>query len=829
MKKYLLAATLLLLATALPAYGRERVSGWCEQGGNTITVGGLTSVESVQQSFPSCTVTIYDVGTLDLASIFSDDSGTAKANPFTASATGFWFWYADDARYDVRFSGGGIVTPFTIGDILLDDTKNDVTTIVSVASSATPTFDASLGTIFTNTLTANVTSSTISNPVTGQRIIIYLAQDGTGGWTFAWPANVQLRAGGYVVSDDASAVSVIDLYYDGTNWREIGWDADEVGRDLIPTTSSGRALGSDSSPAARWDLFWRQMEGDYNVKGYGAVGDGATDDRAAFQSAIDAAAAASPPGQVWIPAGNYKIDTTTAGLILKKGVALVGPGVTSPITIGSLVGAILSITGTANEAISLTRGTAVVGLTFYYPDQVTTSPPTVYPTTILYDFTIDTDGSNNIQNVRIAHNAFVNPYIAIDVGPNGPGTSQGSSQIDHNLFYSLSRGVIIRDTLTPIFINHNVWSPSLWVDSSGQAIRQWISDNGVVVEYIDGDAMTFIGNNLGGYNQGIIYTTGTATQQHIVGNAMDGVCFPISAAGGGTPQGMEITGNFFAAHDPEDVTQLNCVAIQFANLTAIAKVTITGNTFASTRGSHIVLSETTDAVAARIVISSNLFFNAGNGDATSTDHRSILLDAGLYDLVVANNMFFASNRDDNNGLRITDGRTVTFTGNFCDRIKLCLDSAAVVNLVITGNQARATPATSAVSISVVAPSGTLRNLNNIWDKSGGAGVNSADLDDLTVAGKMKLNNQITLTVDSTTPSVSAGNYFAFANTGATSVTNFTNATEGQLIIVECTESDTTVVDGGSLLLAGNFACTTNDLIMLISRANSWFEISRSAN
>ncbi|KKL74612.1 hypothetical protein LCGC14_2063120, partial [marine sediment metagenome] len=122
-----------------------------------------------------------------------DDSGTVKANPFTASATGFWFWYADDARYDVRLSAGGIVTPFTIGDILLDDTKNDVTTIVSVSSSATPTFDASLGTIFTNTLTANVTSSTISNPVTGQRIEIYLAQDGVGGFTFAWPANVQLR------------------------------------------------------------------------------------------------------------------------------------------------------------------------------------------------------------------------------------------------------------------------------------------------------------------------------------------------------------------------------------------------------------------------------------------------------------------------------------------------------------------------------------------------------------------------------------------------------------------------------------------------------------
>ena len=260
MWKRLLAAALLLATTALPAHGRERVSGWCEQGGNTVTVGGLTSTESVQQSFPSCVITVYDVGTLNLASIFSDDSGTVKSNPFTASSTGFWFFLANDARYDIRLSGGGIVTPFTIGDILLDDTKNDVTTIVSVASSATPTFDASLGTIFTNTLTANVTSSTISNPVTGQRITLYLAQDGTGGWTFAWPANVQLRKSTYVVADDISAVSVIKLYYDGTNWRETGRDADEIGYTLTPVgatltvagniipSTTNKNLGSTTTP-----------------------------------------------------------------------------------------------------------------------------------------------------------------------------------------------------------------------------------------------------------------------------------------------------------------------------------------------------------------------------------------------------------------------------------------------------------------------------------------------------------------------------------------------------------------------------------------------------
>lgn len=63
----------------------------------------------------------------------------------------------------------------------------------------------------------------------------------------------------------------------------------------------------------------------FNVKDYGAVGNGRTDDTTALQAAIDAAAAAGG-GTVYIPDGRYNVSTQSPGtvLVLKDNVHLQG-------------------------------------------------------------------------------------------------------------------------------------------------------------------------------------------------------------------------------------------------------------------------------------------------------------------------------------------------------------------------------------------------------------------------------------------------------------------------------------------------------------------------
>jgi hypothetical protein len=127
--RQLLKLTILLIAISLPTFARTKMQGWCENGNQTVNVPAQPpSTTRVQRSYPSCTVTVYLPGTTNLATIYADNNGTSKANPFTSAVSGYWFYYVDDGTYDTQFSNAGISPPFSFGAMSTIDPYFDAPT-----------------------------------------------------------------------------------------------------------------------------------------------------------------------------------------------------------------------------------------------------------------------------------------------------------------------------------------------------------------------------------------------------------------------------------------------------------------------------------------------------------------------------------------------------------------------------------------------------------------------------------------------------------------------------------------------------------------------------
>jgi hypothetical protein len=94
----------------------------------------------------SATLTVYDAGTTDLSSIYSDNGVTPESNPFTIETDGEWSFYAADGEYDLQFVKTGYATQ-TFDDLSLFDRASVITALAGVTGfkfiqSSTPSASA---------------------------------------------------------------------------------------------------------------------------------------------------------------------------------------------------------------------------------------------------------------------------------------------------------------------------------------------------------------------------------------------------------------------------------------------------------------------------------------------------------------------------------------------------------------------------------------------------------------------------------------------------------------------------------------------------------------
>src|SRR5580765_1775575 len=207
------------------------------KGGVQVSTGGQLSTTIVEGSFPGCTVTVFNTGTNNLTSIFSDNLNppTVKANPFLADASAFAFFYAaNGARVDIQLSGTGITVPFLVAsDVLFDDPAGLFIGLPQVvAFSATPAFNFNVSNWFQLTLTGNVTAPTFPNPSPGQLLFLSLILDAAGGHTFAFPGSFLHPP---TISTAVNAHTELIFKFDGSVWTQVASSGDNL---AVPNNAS---------------------------------------------------------------------------------------------------------------------------------------------------------------------------------------------------------------------------------------------------------------------------------------------------------------------------------------------------------------------------------------------------------------------------------------------------------------------------------------------------------------------------------------------------------------------------------------------------------------
>lgn len=524
-----------------------------------------------------------------------------------------------------------------------------------------------------------------------------------------------------------------------------------------------------------------------SVKDFGAKGDGVADDTAAIQAAMTDFAGST----VLVPDGNYKITGT---ITIPPSTTLKGVGACD-VLVPLAGGSNFSITNTSGTSFLMGRGSTIDGCNFWYPNQVTTSPPTAYDYTITVDTTDDfQDGNNagvNIQNIVI-HNS----YKGIDLGGSTTVPNvYGVAHLENIRMYALHTGIRSGYTLSEVFFANSEFSPVMWTAATGTAALQWAMTNGnaclhiVSQQGLQMSNVVMYGHARGIYAQGASSTAfGNVTFMQASGCTFDGLRTCVEVAGNNGFGGATFTGCIFAATDAYNAGFLTGKCFYLNDSLGANTISFTGCSWSPTTGNHFHAVQSASSAVNMISVDGGQFLNCGSGTVAGS-YYNVYCDA-LHTKLSINGAQF-QNLDANASIvniKVLNASQLVLNGlNIHDTSKKAFEIGTVtISPIISGILTRSTVASTwpAATSFVIASAGTIT-------------LYESDTDYYEV-------------------------------TGTTTITSVTASWPGRKVTLVFTGA-LTFTDGSNLKLAGNFVTTADDTITLVCNGTNWYEVSRSVN
>ena len=234
-------------------------------------------------------------------------------------------------------------------------------------------------------------------------------------------------------------------------------------------------------------LLYALPAGNYCVSNFGVAGDGETDDTAAFQAALDAAAETG--GVVGVPAGRFRIE---GRLNVPANVTIEGTWRAPARHKDSKGSTLLAYAGKGDADgepfITLGECSMLKGLVIHYPEQVDENPPIPYPWTVR--------GSGD--NCTILDVLMTNPYQAVDFGTH----AAGRHYINRLYVQALYRGIFV-DKCFDVGRMENVHVWPFW--STEGPVREFTREQGIAFIFGRTDWEYVTNSFCIGYNVGFLF------------------------------------------------------------------------------------------------------------------------------------------------------------------------------------------------------------------------------------------------------------------------------------------------------------------------------------
>jgi len=262
----------------------------------------------------------------------------------------------------------------------------------------------------------------------------------------------------------------------------------------------------------------------YNVKDFGATGDGVTDVTTLVQNLIDSLGRLGG-GTVFLPEGKYVVR---GNLTIRKGITLRGEW-SKPIKGQAIKGTVLMAyagrgSETAAPFVTMETSAAIRDLAIWYPDQLPASI-TPYPPAIQFG----ESGYFGNEFCNAKNITLVNTYSGVIFSR----TNGGTCPVINGIYGTpLSRGIEI-DNISDVGRIENInFSPAYWsgsgltnAPSAGSAFETWIYQNGtgIVMRRNDWSYVCYV--NIEGYNMGEHVAPSIASPGAIVNGHQYGMTF----------------------------------------------------------------------------------------------------------------------------------------------------------------------------------------------------------------------------------------------------------------------------------------------------------------